>query len=417
MKIINFVQLLREIYGKKEPDLEKIEKMGLLAVKIAQHFALRIDFLDESVCRHLMKLYGHASKLDRTVSESLLREVTPDGWEKNFARLDYNPFTAASVGQVHNALLHDGTEVIVKLIKSDYLENFLYDIKRLKRLMKTAIFFYPKLERVFDPVAILDYIAQYTTQELNLVDEYNGQQTLMKLADDNRHRYDFSKLKFHKIYREMTGERYLVSERIKGKTLDDLIVEGKVTYQMILDLFQIHGFYLFAAGTFHGDIHPGNVMVDDDGYFYFIDTGAVSSVSKRMRVGLFRFFESLSQFDYETSAERIQLMATTTISGKKLDSYKVKFMELYKDFAGSTVSEVSLTKKMMETIKLAVHSGMRFEKDMFSIIKSMMYLDGMVLRVNPKAQLMKDMQPFIGAFNKVLSEMDAEENKIDHSQI
>jgi ubiquinone biosynthesis protein len=378
--------------------------MGLLAVKIAQHYALRIDFLDEGVCRHLMKLYGHASKLERSVSESLLKELTPAQWESAFKEIDYNPLVAASVGQVHEAVLNDGTDVMVKLIKGDYLEQFLKDIKRLKGVMKTLIFFYPKLERVFDPVAILDYIASYTTQELNLIDEIKGQQTLKKIAEDNAHRYDLSKLKFHHLYEELSGERYLVAERIKGKTMDDMISEGKVNYQMILDLFQIHGFYLFAVGTFHGDIHPGNIMIDDDGYFYFIDTGAVSSVSKKMRTGLYHFFETLSQFDYETSAERIQLMATTTISGSQLESFKVKFLELYKDFENSTVTEVSLTKKMMETIKLAVHSGMRFEKDMFSIIKSLMYLDGMVLRVNPKAQLMKDMQPFIGEFRKVMDE-------------
>jgi ubiquinone biosynthesis protein len=51
---------------------------------------------------------------------------------------------------------------------------------------------------------------------------------------------------------------------------------------------------------------------------------------------------------------------------------------------------------MMDTIKLGVHSGMEFERGMFAIIKSLMYLDGMVLRCRPKAVLMEDMRPFIG---------------------
>ena len=50
MTNFQFVLLIKNIYGKRLPDLEKIQKMGLLATKIAQHYALRIDFLDEKVC-------------------------------------------------------------------------------------------------------------------------------------------------------------------------------------------------------------------------------------------------------------------------------------------------------------------------------------------------------------------------------
>jgi ubiquinone biosynthesis protein len=60
MNLFSFLSLLRSIYGKKLPDLEWIQNKGLLAVKIAQHFALRIDFLDEQVCRHLSKLFTNA---------------------------------------------------------------------------------------------------------------------------------------------------------------------------------------------------------------------------------------------------------------------------------------------------------------------------------------------------------------------
>jgi ubiquinone biosynthesis protein len=73
---------------------------------------------------------------------------------------------------------------------------------------------------------------------------------------------------------------------------------------------------------------------------------------------------------------------------------------LYSDFKGKSVKEVSLTKKMMETIKLGVNSGMGFEKGMFSIIKSLMFLDGMVLRCNPNAVLLEDMRQFVSEFKK-----------------
>jgi ubiquinone biosynthesis protein len=75
---------------------------------------------------------------------------------------------------------------------------------------------------------------------------------------------------------------------------------------------------------------------------------------------------------------------------------------LYADFKNTTVAQVSLTKKMMQTIRLGVLSGMQFEEGMFDIIKSLMYLDGMVLRVNPQAVLLKDMRRFIDDFRAVM---------------
>ena len=63
--------------------------------------------------------------------------------------------------------------------------------------------------------------------------------------------------------------------------------------------------------------------------------------------------------------------------------------------------EMSLTQKMMDTIRLGVNSGMLFSRGMFPVIKSLMYLDGMVLRCNPDAVLLKDMTQFISEFKKI----------------
>jgi len=91
-------------------------------------------------------------------------------------------------------------------------------------------------------------------------------------------------------------------------------------------------------------------------------------------------------------------MASKKIRAEQYSLFKSKFNTLYSDFKNKTVSEVSLTRKMMETIKLGVNSGMEFEEGMFSIIKSLMYMDDMVLRCNPKAVLLKDMRCFIDKF-------------------
>ena len=160
---------------------------------------------------------------------------------------------------------------------------------------------------------------------------------------------------------------------------------------------------MFCKGVFHGDLHPGNVLVDEkQSQFYFIDTGYIGRVNSKIRKGLFYFFKALTENDFNEAANSLSEMAEVPLTGNAMEKFKLDLVELYKDFPGKTVSEVSLTRQMMETIKLGVQTGMSFHQGIFAIVRSLMYLDGMVLRCNPDAVLMEDIKPFIDDFDKYL---------------
>lgn len=379
------------IYGNRRPDVEKIQKMGLLAVKIGQVHALRIDFLNEETCVELSKLYRANIPIK---AEDALKNID----KTRFSWIDEKPLASASVGQVHRAKLLTGEEVVIKVIKSDFQNKFEKDVAAVKRFFKLVIFFYPKLARVFDPIGILKHIEDYTLRELNLFNEIEGHEILKGIHEKYKKDFDLSSLKFPKIYRELSSQNVMVSEYIPGNTFDE-ILDIAMDYSELLLLFKIHGFFMFNVGTFHGDIHPGNLMLWSD-KIYFVDTGAIGYVSKRLSKGLLNFFDALSVYDYDLCAKRLNEMAEKGISGQRFEKFKAKFNVLYSDFRGKSVKEVSLTRKMMETIKLGVNSGMAFEKGMFSIIKSLMFLDGMVLRCYPDAVLLEDMRQFVKEFKK-----------------
>lgn len=402
MNTLGFIRLLKSIYGSKEPDLGWIQDQGLLAVKIAQHYALRADFLDERVCRSLASLFGAARQVPPADAKKILRSSVSSDWFDKVRDISEKPFASASIGQVHRAVHADGTVLAVKIIKDDFRENFIADLSRLRSFMRFVLFFYPKLSKVFDPVGVLDHIEEYTLNELDLRNEAEGQDVLARTAEGYRAVYDLGALRFARIYRDLSCGRVMVSEFVEGATFDDLLSKGKLEYDKLLELFGIHGLFLFAPGVFHGDIHPGNIMLRPDGSLCFLDTGAVSRVGRKIRRGLFRFFAALCEYDYILCASRISEMAEKGISGSAMARFEGAFLELYSGFKGKTVSEISLTRQMMETIKLAVNCGMVFEKGMFSIIKSMMYLDGMVLRCKPEADLISDMRPKIIDFQRIM---------------
>lgn len=395
MNWLGFVRLMRTIYGPGLPDLDAIQQQGLLAVKIGQVFALRIDFLDQEKCRHLANLYRNTVRTPGEEVRRLLTRYCGTNFLSLFARIDDRALASASVGQVHRAVTTNGDEVVIKVIKGDFKKSFVRDVRSIKRLFQTVIFFYPKLRKVADPVGILEHIEDYTLNELNLLNELRGQDILRTIYLQHRHDYNLSRLRFARYYEELCSENVLVAEFVPGKTFDELLADGRLDYEDLLELFHVHGFYLFCVGTFHGDIHPGNVILSD-GKICFVDTSAISRVGDKIRIGLFNFFKALAHWDYSQCARCLNSMSDRELEGRAYEQFREKVIRLYNDFTRSTVSQVSLTKKMMDTIKLGVHSGMEFEQGMFGIIKSLMYLDGMVLRCRPDAVLLEDMRQFIG---------------------
>ena len=402
MNSLQAMSLVYELYFKKGlPDLNKIEGYGLLAVKIGQIHALRLDFLSPEKCQHLSRLYRSNSPiLTENVSE-LLRRNGGYGYEKNFSRIEGHPLAVASVGQVYQAQLTSGDNVVIKLIKSKFKDRFVRDVAKLRKFFSLVMRLNPKLRNVGNPAGILDDIEEYTIAELDLRREEEGLSVLKKIRDNYQSDFDLSMLGFQKIYSDLTNENVLVSEFLPAPTVDELLSLGKFSYSDMLKLFYVQGFYMFIAGKFHGDLHPGNVLYDGQ-KFYFVDMSFIGEVGDRIRRGLFNFFESLSLYDFRSCAKYLNEMAEQGIGGADYDVFSEKFIHLYRDFPGKTVSEVSLTKQMMLTIKLGVNSGMIFEKGIFAIIRSLMYLDGMVLKCNPRAVLMEDMRQFIDSYKKLI---------------
>ena len=291
--------------------------------------------------------------------------------------------------------------MVIKAIKRDVRRQFIADVASLRNLFRLATTVYPPLRRVGDPVAILGDIEEYTLSELDLRHEVEGQQILLEIYHEHKTRFDLSSLRFARVHEKLCNENVMVSEFVTGKTFDELIEAGELPYAQLIELFRIHGYYMFCVGTFHGDLHPGNVILADS-KICFVDTGYVGRVGNKIRRGLFEFFSALSVFDYPRCAAGLNRMSEIEISAAAYAAYEKKFLELYADFTDTTVAQMSLTKKMMQTIKLGVLCGMHFEKGIFAIIRSLMYMDGMVLRCKPDAVLMRDLRPFIAEAEKMV---------------
>ncbi|MDA7500172.1 AarF/ABC1/UbiB kinase family protein [bacterium] len=403
MNWIRLIRLFRTIYYGAPPDTDFIQRSGLLAVKIGQTYAQRADFLSESSCRELAKLYRKTNPVAPQEINQLIRSNTEPGWLDAFEKIEIDPFACASIGQVHRATLRSGEKVVVKLVRGEFRRSFELDVHSVMRLIRLVVRIYPKLGRVADPIGTLRYVESTTLSELDLRNEAQGQLELERIYCHYKERFNLSRLRFPSIYRDLSNEHVMVSELIEAPTFDELLECGELSFKTLLDLFEIHGFFLFCVGVFHGDIHPGNIILKGS-EIYLLDTGTISRVPALMRKGLFRFFDALVVGDFERSARSLESMSRCSLGASRFKSFQMEFAELYKSALGKTVAEQSLTKQMMQTIRLAVDHGMDFETGMYPIVKSLMYLDGMVLRCAPQTDLLGELGPVLERFRPWVEE-------------
>lgn len=385
-----FIKLFRMLFGPAESvNTREIESLGLLAIKIAQMYAARPDILEAKTCQKLANLYENATPLPF----SELKNLIPPQTLNSFAELDESPLATASLGQVHLAQLHSGEKVIIKIVRPTQTKNFEKDVAALSTLLKPSVFFYPKLKRLADPIGTLETIRRTTTHEIELLHEISGTKKLAELRDQGQSTHPHLKnLSFAKIHESLSNNDVLVVDFLEAPSVRTQLKNGTFPYPALLELFRIHGYFLFLHGKFHGDLHPGNIHYQD-GKFWFIDNANIEEAPVKFTRGLLRFLTALGEENLDDAARAMLDLAESPHPNPEL--FKEKFHKLYHGFLGKTVSEASLTTQMMNTVKLAVHTGLDFPQGAFPVIKSLMYLDGMALQCGPDEYLLKDVLAFV----------------------
>ena len=404
MRLLKFALFMSQVTRKSPANLDWIQKQGLLAVKLAQIFALRPDIISLEKCKQLQTLYSSASTIPTENVFKILKEKAPDSYHENISWFDVEPLAAASVGQVHKAKLKTGEKVVVKVIKEDHERKFKRDVKRMTRWLKLAMILSPKLRRVGNPIALLEHVQDYTLRELDLRNEIIGASKLNAIREELSGDFPMKRLRFPKYYPELSNRHVLVSELIDGQTLEQGIIKSNLAWEDLLELFRIHGAFMFGVGTFHGDLHPGNCILDKQGNFVFIDNGAICEAPRKVSNSLFNFFYHLSSNDKDLAFESLISLAERRPRSVKVEEFKKDMHEIYKDFENLSVGQQSLTEVMMKTVRSAVeNAGADYGEEGFPIIRSLMYMDGLVIRTYPEVKLISEMTGSLNEFKSGLN--------------
>lgn len=311
-----------------------------------------------------------------------------------FAEFDDEPLAAASIAQVHRAVLHDGREVVVKIQRPGLQHRFETDLRAMAGAARAAERF-SAVARIGNISGFVGLFAQLVMEELDFRIEAAN---MIELGITAEH----AGVDYVRFPRPIPGhirEKVLVMERLPGTsyTSTDL---ATVDREKVLKL-AIQGVleHTLVYGVFHGDLHAGNVLLDETGTFSLVDFGIVGRLNQLQRAALAHFLISFAQNDV-----RAQLEAMVDFGAIPRDAdIDPLVAEIEEQIDPSNLPKDADTAMLVEAvgtlIRLVARHDFRLPTELFLFFKNLLYLNGFAAAVAPEANLLAQTTPIFDYFN------------------
>jgi len=283
---------------------QALEELGTTYLKLGQLLASRPDLLPDVYIEELGKLVDEVPPFPFSEVERIVRE---DVGADAVARLEPEPLAAASIAQIHSALLRDGREVVVKIRRPGIVEQVELDLDVVR---STVRFLEERSEtaQLLQLRALAEELDSHLRAELDFVEEASNTELIAQLIED------FEDLIVPQVVRPHVTERVLVLERIHGKKVapgHDLPHERAET--LARDFFRAYIRQVTLAGVYHADPHRGNVLLTEDGRLALLDFGLLGRLDEETRTTLSLLLLALAHNRTEDVAALLLSLSLTTL--------------------------------------------------------------------------------------------------------
>jgi len=275
-----------------------LEDLGPTFVKFGQILSTRREMISPEIYEELIKLQDKVAPVPfeelRATVEQYCGPI-----DEVFLEFNTTPFAAASVSQVHRAVLRDGTVVAVKIQRPGIREAIETDLPLFEKMAERIEQLSPDA-RVFSPKLMVQEFAVQIRKELNFIHEGKNSEIIAASMAS------IPEIKIPKIFWQYSGDKVLTMEFVEGCRIDDVdtIKRYNVDPMHIADVgFHAYIRQIFRDGFFHADPHPGNLLVSPQGQLIFLDFGMVVLIRPERRKIFIKVLMSIVGCDVDTLVE------------------------------------------------------------------------------------------------------------------
>ncbi|CAA7397886.1 unnamed protein product [Spirodela intermedia] len=277
---------------------EKVLQLGPTFIKLGQLSSTRSDLFPREFVDELAKLQDRVPAFSPEKAKVFIQEELGSPINVLFKEFEDQPIAAASLGQVHRAILHSGEKVAVKVQRPGLKKLFDIDLRNLKLVAE----YFQRSETFGGPtrdwIGIYDECSKILYEEIDYINEG-------KNAD--RFRRDFRNVKWVRvplIIWDYTSTKVLTLEYVPGIKINNLELLDARGYKRSLIASRAIESYLIQilkTGFFHADPHPGNLAIDVDGSLIYYDFGMMGDIKSFTRERLLELFYAI----YEKDARKV----------------------------------------------------------------------------------------------------------------
>lgn len=366
-----------------------IESMGTTFIKLGQIASTRGDLLPPELIKELEKLQSHVAPFPAEVARSTIEESLGASIDEIFMIFDDEPVGSASIGQVHRAMLHSGEDVAVKVQRPNIEGTVRTDLEILRHLAKLleANLEWAKNYQVTD---MIDEFSFALLNELDYTIEARNVERIGKTHANDPN------VKIPNIFWDYTTKNVMVMDFIKGipvnhfDTLDELNIDrSKLAETLAKAIFK----QIFEDGYFHGDPHPGNVSVLEDGTLVFLDFGMIGRLTSDLKTNFGSLLISLMKKDASGVVKAIVKMGVVPadVSMKQLNREAEIMRDKYYDVP---LSKLNFSDAVNDLFSISNKYKIRLPQDFTILAKTLLTLEGVVSKLDPDFSIMDVAEPF-----------------------
>ncbi|MFW6109031.1 MAG: ABC1 kinase family protein [archaeon] len=366
-----------------------IEELGPTYIKLGQILSVRRDILPQPLIEELLKLTDDVTPVEYENVKTVINETCGE-LDEICVYVDPKPFAAASLSQVHRATLTDGSDVVFKVQRPDIRELIEVDLTILDSLARRAETTFPYLEP-FNPVGLIEEFSQQIRKELDFVRDGKNAETIANNLNEN------PDVKIPKIYWEYSGPRLLVMEYVDGVRIDNIDAINEITDpRELADIgFRAYLKQIFIDGFFHGDPHPGNLRVTDEGKLVFFDFGMVGILRPERRIAYTRVLYSIVKSDVDMLIDSLEEL-DISIDPSDIDRFKDEMYVLMRETQRYQLQEYTFVDSMNELSSIFYRYKIKMPGNFMLMIKVLAMIGDVGLLLDPEFNFIKRVKPFLG---------------------
>ena len=390
LKILNFIfgNNNQKDIGKKLSNV--LINLGPGYIKFGQALSTRPDILGKKTCDDLKKLQGQLKPFSNSIAKKIIEEENENLIPESLASFDENPIASASIAQVHTGILKNGKKVAIKILKPNIHKQLFNDFVFFYWITKFLEFFIPSIKRLKLSKNV-EVLSEVSLNELDLTLEASAAD---ELAENFK---DHERYKVPKIYWEFTTKNMLVLEFIEGIRIDDLEAL-KTSEHNIKNITEIgtEVFFLqvFRDGFFHGDMHPGNILINKEGALIPIDFGIMGRLSNKDRQFLALLLTYLLNKNYR---KVVEIHDEANMLGKDVshDHLSQAIRAISTPLLNKPIGEVSLAKLLGQILSLSKKFNIDVQPQFTLLQKTMLMAEGTTRQINPNINMWELSRPLI----------------------